>query len=214
MSDISGSRTAGAALRAAREEKGMSLAALSEKTGIALQDLGYCEADNYARLPADLYVRNFLERCAFALGIPPEHLLDVYHPPAALMRPVAGGTAARLLNRELTVTPRIMFGAMFLFMGAAIGLYFWYQVSMLVGPPTLVVTNPPRDIMTQDAFVTIAGRTKPESHVFVNDTEVTVGATGAFRDIVALLDGMNIIEVRSVSKFGEEIEVTRRIIKN
>ena len=57
----------GIALRQARVAGGLSLDELAAKTCIPLRYLTALEADDYARLPAPVYVRGYLCRCAAEL---------------------------------------------------------------------------------------------------------------------------------------------------
>lgn len=97
--------------------------------------------------------------------------------------------------------------------GAAIVLYFAWHLNILFAPPFLIVQEPERDIITKDGTLALVGRTMKESHVFVNGREIPVSDEGVFSGTVVLQEGMNIIEFRSVNKFGKEAALTRRIIK-
>ncbi len=110
-------------------------------------------------------------------------------------------------------TPAI-FGRAAAFIGAAaVVAYFAYHLFSLFSPPFLIVERPERDIITKDGTLELSGFTKKESHVFVNGREIAVSDEGAFSDSVVLQDSMNIIEFRSVNKFGKETVLVRRIVK-
>ena len=59
----------------------------------------------------------------------------------------------------------------------------------------------------------VRGVTQKESHVFINSREAAVTAKGAFEERIALENGMNAIEIKSVNKFGKTTSVLQRIIK-
>ncbi len=68
----------GKVLTQARKEKGLSLEELHERTKVSLGMLQALEAEDFRRLPADVYVRGFLRACCQVLAIEPEGLLEKY----------------------------------------------------------------------------------------------------------------------------------------
>ncbi|MFZ5654377.1 MAG: helix-turn-helix domain-containing protein [Pseudomonadota bacterium] len=66
----------GVALRKARTERGLTLEEVAAATRIPLRSLVALEADDYARLPAAVYVRGYLRLCGGLLGLDPEPLMD------------------------------------------------------------------------------------------------------------------------------------------
>lgn len=205
--------TSGALLRKTREEKKVTREMLAQLTALTMRDIERLEGDDYARLPADLYVRNFFERCALALSASPVPFLEAYERRSALLR-IRKTPSRKFLENKPIVTPRILFGFLAFFLSTSMGFYFWYQLNFLLAPPFLIVISPKGDIMTQESELEIAGRTQRESHVFINDQETPVDAQGKFHGTLMLRDGMNVAEIKSVDKFEKETTVTRRIIKN
>lgn len=65
----------GAALRAAREARGVSLTDLRARTKIDLRHLAALEADRFADLPPFPFARGFLRTYALELGLDPEPLV-------------------------------------------------------------------------------------------------------------------------------------------
>lgn len=110
-------------------------------------------------------------------------------------------------------TPAIFARAAAFIAGAAILGYFAYHAVLLFSSPFLIVERPERDIITTDRTLVLSGSTKKESHVFVNGREIAVSDEGIFSDTIVLQDGMNVIEFRSVNKFGKESTLVRRIVK-
>src|SRR3989338_7747625 len=70
--------TVGAVLKEARAKKKISLEELAVATSVPTRDLERLESGDYARLPADIYVESFLERCAGELGIQGGYLINLY----------------------------------------------------------------------------------------------------------------------------------------
>lgn len=70
--------TIGAELRQAREARGVSLRALSERTNIRQSVLRAMEADDFARLPGGVITRGFLKLYAREVGLEPDVIWQRY----------------------------------------------------------------------------------------------------------------------------------------
>lgn len=116
------------------------------------------------------------------------------------------------LNKPF-LTPRLMVAFVEAAVGIGIVIYLWYHVALLFAPPFLVIESPARDIITGESTLPVFGITTKESHVFINDRETAVSREGVFTDTLVLQQGMNIIEIRSVNKFGKETKLKRLINK-
>jgi flagellar biosynthesis protein FlhG len=68
----------GAVLRRVREERGISLEKIANKSKIGLRYLQYIEADRHRELPARVYLRGFLLEYARALGLDAGRIADSY----------------------------------------------------------------------------------------------------------------------------------------
>lgn len=133
----------GQILRAARQERGLSLEDAERGTRIRRQFLEALEADDYDRLPAPVYTRGFIRTYARWLGLDPEPILSLFPerpaPPEFKPLPV-------VRNPESAWPARILVGlVVLLLLGAA------YAVVRLAGTareapgpgPVLTVSTPP-----------------------------------------------------------------------
>lgn len=68
----------GLALQKMREQKGLDLKKIAQITKINILYLKLLEEDNYALLPAPVYIKGFLVQYARCLGLPPERVRDEY----------------------------------------------------------------------------------------------------------------------------------------
>ena len=68
----------GEVLRRVRELRGMSLFELCAQTKIRQTYADYVETENFASLPAPVYVRGFVKLMATSLGLPPEEVAQDY----------------------------------------------------------------------------------------------------------------------------------------
>ncbi|MCU0241446.1 MAG: helix-turn-helix domain-containing protein [Vicinamibacteria bacterium] len=68
----------GAALRAQRERRGVSLGEIAEHTKVSRRYLEYIESERFSMLPAAVYLRGFLAEYARAIGLDPKRTVDSY----------------------------------------------------------------------------------------------------------------------------------------
>ena len=85
-------------------------------------------------------------------------------------------------------------------------------------PPTLQITAPSNDLITNQMAVTVTGKTddatsKPVT-VTVNGAAVTVVTDGTFTKEVTLAEGANTITIVAKDKAGKTTTVTRRVTVN
>lgn len=78
MTGEAGSVGIGARLRAARERRGLTTLQAAEKLHVDARVLEFLEADNFAPLGADVYVRGHLRRYAELVGESAHELQDLY----------------------------------------------------------------------------------------------------------------------------------------
>lgn len=87
-------RELGEKLKAAREEKGLSLEQIQNNTKIRLRYLQALEDGDFGLIPGEVYVRGFLQNYASMVGIEPRDLLAQYDRLRTGGDPGAAGAAA------------------------------------------------------------------------------------------------------------------------
>src|SRR5215471_15062258 len=88
--------TLGEELRNRREQRGVSLAEISEATRIGTRFLKAIETDNFAILPGGIFTRSFIRAYAKHVGMNEDDAIGLY------LRQVAGGVAEQETNGEAT----------------------------------------------------------------------------------------------------------------
>jgi curved DNA-binding protein CbpA len=68
----------GKELKKLREQTGLTLPEISERTRISISYLLYLEEDNLRTLPPETYLRSYLSQYACALGLDPKQVSDRY----------------------------------------------------------------------------------------------------------------------------------------
>ena len=71
--------TLGEELRRRREERGTTLAEISEATRIGTRFLKAIESDNFSVLPGGIYTRNFIRSYAESVGMKEDEAIALYH---------------------------------------------------------------------------------------------------------------------------------------
>jgi cytoskeleton protein RodZ len=116
-------RGIGARLRAAREKKGLALLQVAEKLHVDARVLQALEAEDFAALGADVYVRGHLRRYAEAVGESGTELPELY---ATGSRPVRPDLTRIPRGQTTKPASRIMLPALLLVVGCALaGLLWW-----------------------------------------------------------------------------------------
>jgi len=133
-------RGIGARLRAAREKRGFTLLQAAEKLHVDPRTLEALEAQDFAALGADVYVRGHLRRYAEAVGESPLELQELY---------ASSGT--RAARPDLTRIPRsepvprsspLMMLALLVVVGAAVAGVVWWFLTLPGAKPEPLAAAP------------------------------------------------------------------------
>ena len=120
-------RGIGARLRAAREKRGLTLLQAAERLHVDARVLQALEAEDFATLGADVYVRGHLRRYAESVGESPLQLQQLYSQSAQAARP------------DLTRIPRgvpessgsrVLLPALLLVVGFAVAGLLWWLLTL------------------------------------------------------------------------------------
>ncbi|MGC9359724.1 MAG: RodZ domain-containing protein [Anaerolineae bacterium] len=173
----------GEKLRQAREEQGLSLADVEERTHIRRELLEALESGDYARLPEPVYVRGFVRGYAGALGLEPEPFLALvpregherHRPP----QPVLDRPLQQPLLRPKTIR-RIPLGLLGALALAAIVWWFVSTYYLQVDPLAPLDVSPLQSTTVPTA--TTPARTATSQQAAPSSTSPPVVGTGAERE--------------------------------
>jgi cytoskeletal protein RodZ len=115
----------GAQLKAAREQKHVSVSQAARETRISANHLENFEAGRYKSLPGGVYNRAFLKMYSEYLGLDPKAMLDKYHAETSVPTekpPKAGGVKAGSLEPSFAPHPILIWSVMLLI--SVVALYF------------------------------------------------------------------------------------------
>jgi cytoskeleton protein RodZ len=117
----------GARLRAAREKRGLTLLQAAERLHLDPRTVQALEADDFAALGADVYVRGHLRRYAEAVGESPEELQQLYTESARAARPdLTRIPRAEPENRG----SRVLLPALLVVVGFAVAGALWWLLTL------------------------------------------------------------------------------------
>jgi cytoskeletal protein RodZ len=206
-------KTTGLVLQEARLARKLDIEEVAKITKIRPQFLRWLEADDYSRLPNATVAKGFIKNYGQFLGLNSNYLLAIFRRdflenqqgqivPRGMVEPV---TKTSIWTPRSTVIALVAF-VFTLFLG-----YLAYQYSLLVGPPTLVVSSPSQNVTTTQNTVEVFGRTDPEATISVNNQLVALEKGGEFYVRLRLLPGANQITVIAQNKSGKTADVTRTV---
>jgi len=83
-----------------------------------------------------------------------------------------------------------------------IGGYTYYQARALISGPEITITSPLNGTSFDDPLIEITGNTKNITHISLNNRTIFIDKMGTFNEKLLIHEGLNIIEVKAVDKFG------------
>lgn len=215
--EIRETRTLGDKLREAREEEGISLDQISVAIQIRKEYLQFLEEGQYARLPGEVYIRNFLIKYAEFLHLNPDRVIELFEAEKKIIKNITPlekhPTDGRgVVRSHPIINPRFLRVGSVALIIIALLVYFGFEVSKTVTPPSLVIYSPQEDnITTSEYSYEISGQTESEATILINGEEILGDPNGYFQAKVSLQQGINILEITAIRKSSKENTVYKRI---
>ena len=110
------------------------------------------------------------------------------------------------------ITPKALIFGLSVIVIAAISIYFFYQLSFLTKPPELIIEYPSEDLIIDKEKILIKGKTQINVEISINGSGVWLDEEGIFNQELFLQEGINVIKIIAVNKFGRKNEIIRKII--
>lgn len=206
----------GERLKGMREEAGLSVEQLAEKTKIQRKHLAALEAEDFHVLPPPVYIRGFVQQWAKVCGADTREALMHLERIQALMAPrtVGDRRLERLSRPFFVITLRHILICAGMVAAVGIAAYFGYQYMVLMRAPLIEVSSPATmETVQQEQWVTIEGQTDRVVSLTIAGQEVYVEKNGYFRREVPLNEGVNMVRIQGEGENGQEIEVMRKIVR-
>jgi hypothetical protein len=110
------------------------------------------------------------------------------------------------------ITPKALIFGLSIIIIAGISIYFFYQLSFLIKPPELIIEHPSEDLIINEGKILVKGKTQINAEVSINGGGVWLDEEGVFNQEILLQEGINVIKIIAVNKFGRKNEMIRKII--
>lgn len=202
----------GKRLKERRELLEISLEELARKSGVPAKYLRRVEKDEWNSLPAGVYTKGILRRYCQAIGENPDRVAKEFQ---IILDDIQGKDIGKSKPQTAywRFSPRFFrLAAVVVVLIALVG-YITYQLAPVLARPELAVERPvgAETVVRQDSIV-FAGRTERGASLFLNGETLTLDENGRFETTIELLPGLNIFEVKAVSRFNKETIVERKVI--
>jgi len=202
-------KTIGSVLKEARLAKGMDIAVVARDTKIKPEFIRALEHESWEKLPELPVVTGFVKNLAPALGVSRDKALALlrrdYPPKTVSLSPKPD------VSPKLWAGPRVAFALGIISVLAVVGAYLGVQYKSFISPPALEVVAPKDEETVTAKQVEVVGTTDPNATVRVNNQPALVERDGSFSVIIDVAEDTRAIEIKSVSRSGQETVVNRNI---
>lgn len=200
------SLTLGEKLRKLRNETHIPLAEVSRATRIRVKYLELLESGEYAKLPADVYVRGFLRNYARFLGVDEEALMKLYERERNIQanmgepnKPAKKRIGIPMYSIVITSRTVMLTVAAVLILG--VFGYLYKEFRSFASEPRLVILEPSTGSVVETSEIVLRGKTDKGARVSVNGEASFVGSEGDFSEKLTLQSGMNTISIVAINRF-------------
>lgn len=222
---IKSEKSLGEKLTALRQRQGSSLDVAEESTRVNMKYLLALEANDYKKLPAEVYVIGFLRRYADWLGTDSHKIIENYRQeqklyfrlnqhqdksrkPGNILKPNPG--KKWLKSPSFVITPKLLISSLVIVFVLGIIGYIFYQVKSFAAAPPLEIAGSLTNMKVKVSEITVEGQTDSSASLSINNQPVAVDPKGHFTQEIKLISGINEIEVVAKNKAGK---TTRQVIK-
>ena len=207
--------TFGDKLKKYREDAGLTIEKATQLLNIQAKFLEQLERNEIEKLPADVYSRGFLKKYAKLLDIKTEVLLAEYESEVKISEHLSKNVHQSLpvlRARRFFVTPKTIGILTTIVVFIFVVGYLFYQLSFLMHPPKLTVFEPANDMAAAQSAIVVSGRSEPGVKLTINGQEVYINKDGGFSQEVNLNQGLNLIVISAVNRFGKSSSETRKVL--
>lgn len=199
-------------LRQARLFKNLKIETIAKKLNIRQEYLIALEEEQYDKLPNGLYGKNFLKEYVFFLGLKPQEFLEFWHQENEAETATNPFQQKIIKKSQFLIFPKIIKNILISLAVLICFLYLFFYFKKIVLPPSLVVTQPAKNLVIKENFLLITGQTEKEAEVKINGELVLNNHNGLFSQNVNLRKGINSLVIKSKKKYSREEIVTRQIL--
>lgn len=201
--------TLGEYLLEVRNQFGLTLEEVSQKTGIYEKFIHYIETGKYHLLPPGVYVLGFLKKLAQIYNVSPEALQEQYRKERGIVEhqaseKLAGSKGWKSRLEKLTITPKLLTVSGSALVGVIAFLYIVFQVFAINKTPALAINEPKNDAVISGSSINVAGKTEAGITVSINGQNVFVDPDGNFHTTIGVAPGQKELKIEAANKFGKK----------
>jgi len=203
------SLTLGEKLCQLREDRRMRVQDLSRKINVKIVYIEALEHGRYDELPTKVYTKGFVRSYARFFGVSEDVLLTLFEREYSVHQNIHHTDDEETVSRlpkvpRFVFTPRVIVAMGSFILLCSVGLYLYFSIDSFLSSPWLTIDAPVHNSVTESDSTVVEGKTRSNSHVFINGQQIFVNMDGTFSDVVGLAPGVNIINVKSINKFNKE----------
>ena len=199
-------------LSAVRNELGLSLTQVAEKSGVNDRFLVMLEQGNFTQLPPDTYVVGFLRQLADLYNTKADLLITQYKKERGIAvhdlaeKPVSRGFRA---ISGVAITPKLLGAALFGLFALSTAGYVILEVQSVNRKPEIRVVTPEDGSYNSGPFVRVSGSTNAGNQLSINSKDIVVNKNGDFETTVSIGGGQTVLELLAKNKFDK---TTKKVI--
>lgn len=208
-------KTLGDLLRDRREELGLTVRGIADKSKLSEKLVKALEEDNYELFPAKVYARGVLDKLASAISYLVSREMEARFEKVWIRaaekksapRPVGGNAA----QAGIFINPRLAGFILVFSIFLAFGGFLALRTARFLALPGLAVQEPSEGSILSEPVLRVSGKAEKESRLTVNGRELRVDTDGNFNDQIELGAGVHRLEFLVEDRFGKERKELRYV---
>lgn len=214
---IDSQKTLAEILKERREELELDWSVIEQESRISRKYLQALENADYKKLPAEIYVSNFLKTYAGLLGLDSNKLVNLYLKEKDLYQKILkgkdlNGNLKEVGKTKFLITPKLIRSAIIALIVLVLLSYLGWEVKKIFTPPFLQINKPENNLVTDKTSIKVEGQTEEEVEITINGQDILSDSQGYFTKDVNLQEGINIIEISAQKKHSRENKSYRQIM--
>lgn len=201
----------GQVLQRYRKEAKFTLDGFEKLTKISRKYLELLEADRFSELPGEFYVRQHIRTYAKFLGLSADKLMSHYESQVGLLTPEKLHPELEKARKPVLTPQRAKFIGL-LSIGILLFSYLLFQVNNIYKAPFLEVTTPSENLIINQEYIEIRGKTESEAMVSINNRQIYTDSQGYFSLTLDLRKGINLVKISAQKKHSKESIIFREIL--
>ncbi len=202
----------GEVLRQARNLKNISLDEAASATSIRKEYLLALEMNDFAKLPAGIYSKNYLKTYAKLLGISKEEVERLSEELSSEIEEDEPFSTKVLKRRQFISFPKIVRNFLISLAVLACFLYLLLYSINIVSSPKLEVSEPADNLKISEQTLLVSGKTELGSELLINNELVLLDKDGSFSQEINLKKGLNTLKISSKKKYSRENIIIKQIL--